>query len=89
MLAGVLREVDALLRDADPRERGVHGGVDGRDEGDHAAVVRHVGRDVEHDRALDAGDGVTDGGDDLGAASLGEVRNAFDELHAGIVGEGV
>ena len=64
----------------------------GDDERDDGAVVRRVGRDVEHRDALDGGDRVTDGGDDLGTAAFGEIRNALDELHlacGGLVASGV
>src|SRR5205823_4190977 len=74
-------EVDELRGLGDARIRGGDGDVDGDDEGDDGAVVRGVGRDVEDGGAVDGGNGVTNGGDDLGAAALAEVRHAFDELH--------
>jgi hypothetical protein len=55
------------------------GNVD--DEGDDAVIVRRVGGDVEDSDAVDAGDGVTDGGDDLGTTAFGEIRDALDEFH--------
>ena len=65
MLARVRREIDAVARDGDAGERGVDRVLDRRDEGDHRAVVRLVGRHVEHDDAVDRGDRVANRLDDV------------------------
>ena len=81
MLARMLVEVDQLGGRGDAAERGLDGHIGGGDEGHHRAVVRRVAGDVQESRAVDGRDGVTDGGDDLGATAFAEVGNAFDELH--------
>ena len=76
-------EIDAFARRADAGERGVDGLLDGHDERHDRAVVRLIGGDVENRDALDGGDRVANGGDDLRAAAFREVRNAFDQTHGG------
>src|SRR5439155_17326113 len=51
------------------------------DKGDHRAVVRAVRRDVEYGDATQAGDRVTNRGHHVRPPTLGEIRDAFDELH--------
>ena len=53
------------------------------DRGDDRAIVRLVRGDVEHGDALDGGDRVANGGDDLGTTTLGEIRNELYETHEG------
>ena len=74
-------EVDQVAGLGDAVEGGLHRAVGGRHEGDDGAVMAGIARRIEDDHALDARDGGDDGGDDLGATPLGEVRNAFDEFH--------
>jgi len=81
MLAGVGGEIYVRSGGRNAREGRIGDRVDRRDEGDDAAVVTRVGARVEDVCPRHAGDGVADGGDDLGAAALTEVRNALDELH--------
>ena len=78
-----------LARRANAGERGVDGVLDGRDERDDGAVVRLIRRDVEHGDAVDGGDRVANGGDDLGAAAFGEVRNALDEASCAMADDGI
>jgi hypothetical protein len=75
----VAREIDALARLADPGEGGIHGALDGGDEGDDGAVVRRIRRDIEHRDAVDGGDRGADRVGDFGAPALGKIRNALYE----------
>ena len=81
MLADVCREIDAVLCFTNAGEGRIGGDGDWRDEGDDAPVVARVGACVEHVRTRHAGDGVTNGVDDLGAPALGEIGYTLDELH--------
>ena len=83
VLSGVRGEVDRVAGLCDPRKRRGYGGRDRRDEGDDGAIVARIRGDVEDRHAVGSRDGVNDRGNDFGAASFGEIRNALDELHGG------
>jgi len=76
--ASCLVQVNLASRQAD----GGEGRLDDRrrrtGERDHAAVVVHVGMDVQDKDARHSGDGGPKGLDDVGPATLGEVGNALD-----------
>ena len=79
---GVRGEVDVSLRLADAGERRVGDDVDlGATKVMTVRLCDASELDVEQVGAGDGGDRVADGGDHLGAAPLGEVRDALDELH--------
>jgi hypothetical protein len=74
-------EIDPITRRANPGERRVHGVLDRGDERHDGAVVRRIGRHVEHGDASNGGNGVTDRRDYVSATTLGKIGDEFYETH--------
>ena len=79
----VLLHVDQLQGASHGRGSGLHDRVRRTGEGDDAAVVRLVTRVVEQRHPVDLAHGADDLLDHLGTATLGEVRDAFDQVGHG------